>query len=80
MAESSSEYHRGEMDVHAQVETYHGFMKLTKWGSLAIAVVVLMLTMWFCTNAGFLAGLITGVVLLVAGIAVLREKPGAGSH
>lgn len=74
----ASEYHRGEMDISEQTATYHAVMGLTKWGSLALAVALLMLTLWFCTPAGFFGGLIPGLVLLVAGIALLREKKGGG--
>jgi hypothetical protein len=80
MAEPSTEYHRGEMDIHAQEDTYHGFLKGSKWGSLAIAVSVLWLVIWFCTPGGFLAGLITGVIVAAIGIAVLREKPKSAGH
>jgi thiamine transporter ThiT len=74
----ASEYHRGEMDISEQTATYHAVMGMTKWGSLALAVALLMLTLWFCTPAGFLGGLIPGVVLAAAGIFFLREKKGGG--
>lgn len=74
----ASEYHRGEMDISEQTSTYHAVMGLTKWGSLALATAVLMLTLWFCTPAGFFGGLIPGLVVLAAGIALLREKSGGG--
>ncbi|MCF8504996.1 MAG: aa3-type cytochrome c oxidase subunit IV [Caulobacter sp.] len=74
----ASEYHRGEMDISEQTATYHAVMGLTKWGSLALAVALLMLTLWFCTPAGFIGGLIPGVVLAAAGIFFLREKKGGG--
>jgi hypothetical protein len=74
-ADSASEYHHGQMDVTAQASTYHLFMGLTKWGSLAVAVGVLMLTLWFCVGAGFFGGLIPGIILLAAGIFFLRDKP-----
>ena len=51
---SSSDYHRGEMDIHEQSATYAGFMNLTKWGSLILAVGLLFVTLWFCTGTGFL--------------------------
>jgi thiamine transporter ThiT len=78
MAGQASEYHRGDMDVHEQVATFHLVMNITKWGSLIIAAALLTLVLWFCTNAGFLAGLISGVVVLVLGIALLRERGGEG--
>ena len=37
-------------------------------------MILLMLTLWFATDAGFFGGLITGVVVLVIGIWVLRER------
>lgn len=73
----ASEYHRGDMDIHEQTATYAAFGVFTKWGSLAIAVGLLMLVLWFCTPAGFLGGLIPGVVLAAAGIYFLRSKPTA---
>ncbi len=76
--DAHGDYHRGEMDIHEQVATYGFVMKLTKWGSLASAVAILMLAIWFCTDAGFLAGLVTGLVTTVAGVLLLREKTGGG--
>ena len=76
--DAHGDYHHGEMDIHEQAATYLFVMRLTKWGSLATAVAILMLAMWFCTDAGFLGGLIPGLVLLAAGIALLREKKGGG--
>jgi hypothetical protein len=78
MAGKASEYHRGEMDIHEQVATFHLVMNITKWGSLIIAAGLLTVVLWFCTAAGFLTGLIAGVVVLVLGIALLRERGGEG--
>jgi hypothetical protein len=77
MAGQASEYHRGEMDIHEQVATFHLIMNITKWGSLLIAAGLLFLVLWFCTPAGFLAGLISGGVVLALGIVLLR---GGGGH
>ena len=74
----ADDYHRGEMDIHEQVNTYNAVMGMTKWGSLAIAVAILALVLWFCTPAGFIGGLIPALVLLVVGILLLREKKGGG--
>jgi len=74
----ASEYHHGEMDISEHTATYHSVMGLTKWGSLALAVALVMLTVWFCTPAGFFGGLIPGVVLTVLGVVFLREKKGGG--
>lgn len=75
MAAEGHDYHRGEMDIREQANTFHAFNAWTKWGSLALAVVLLTLTLWFATDAGFFGGLIVGVVVLAIGIWVLREKP-----
>jgi len=73
----SSEYHHGDQDASMNVSTYHAFIGLTKWGSLTISVALVMLTLWFCTDAGFMAGLISGFVVLVLGIVFLRAKSGS---
>jgi hypothetical protein len=77
MAGQPSEYHRGEMDIQEQVSTFHMVMGITKWGSLIIASALLTVVLWFCTHAGFLAGAISGAVLLTLGIVFLRNKPDA---
>jgi thiamine transporter ThiT len=73
----AGDYQRGEMDIHEQSATFEAFGKMTKWGSLAIAVLLLTITLWFCTTAGFIGGVIPGVVLTVLGVVFLREKPAA---
>lgn len=71
------DYHRGEMDIREQVNTFHLFNAWSKWGSLVLAVALLTLTLWFATDAGFFGGLITGVVVLAIGIFVLRDRKSA---
>ena len=77
MAGPSSDYHRGDMDISEQASTFHLIMGMTKWGSLVLASFLLFVVIWFCTTAGFLAGFISGAVLLVLGIVMLREKKSA---
>ena len=72
----ASDYHRGEMDIHEQVSTFRLIMNITKWGSLVIASGLLFLVLWFCTGAGFLAGLISGIVVFVLGSLLLRSGGG----
>ena len=74
MDDTASDYHHGEQDVTDQAATYRLFGALTKWGALNLAVLIIMLTLWFCTGAGFLGGLIAGLVVLAAGIVFLRSK------
>jgi hypothetical protein len=74
MAEGAFEH--GQMDTHQQELTFHSFIMLSKWGSLYIAVLILFLVLWFATDAGFLGGLVTAIVVLAAGTYVLAEKKG----
>jgi thiamine transporter ThiT len=74
MAGPASDYHRGEMDISEQVSTFNLIMGMTKWGSVALAAFLLWVVIWFCTDAGFLSGFISGAVVLALGIVLLREK------
>ena len=78
MTEAAHEYHTGDMDIGEQVSTFEAFGKMVKWGSLAIAALLVMLVLWFCVPAGFFAGFGAAIVLLAVGIFFLREKPAAG--
>lgn len=75
-AHDAHDYHRGDMDIHEQASTYALVMNMTKWGSLILAVSLVWLTLWFCTDAGFLGGLVTAIVVLAVGILALRKRPG----
>ncbi len=75
MADASADYHRGDQNIKAQAGTYAAFGALTKYGALTVATLVLMLTLWFCLDAGFFGGLIPGVVLAALGVFFLRSRP-----
>jgi hypothetical protein len=75
MAGQAGEYHRGEMDIHAQQATFRAVMTGTKWASLAVVVGVLFFSLWFCTTAGFFTALISAAVVLALGIFGLRSRP-----
>ena len=74
MADHGAEHHRGEMDISHQLSTFNLFTGMTKWGSLYLTALLTMLVLWFCTPAGFLAGLVTAIVLTVLGVILLRER------
>ena len=78
MAEHVSDYTPGHMDIHQQQASFDGFVKMTKWGSLSVAVVVLFSTIMFCTSAGFIGAAIPAIVVAAAGIFLLRD--GGGAH
>ena len=79
MDTTGSDYHHGEMNVSEQAATYKMFGGLTKWASLALAVLLTLGVLWFCTGAGLMAGAISALVLLVLGVVFLRT-PAAQDH
>ena len=74
MAGPASDYHRGEMEIHEQTRTYHSFLVLSKWGSLALVVGVLFFSLWFAVGVGFLGSAVTSGVVMGLAIVFLREK------
>lgn len=72
----ASEYHRGDMDIHEQSATYHLFVMMAKWGSLALAALLIFLVLAFCTPTSFFGSLAVGVIVAVGGYFVLREHEG----
>jgi len=74
MAEHASDYIHGEMPADEHERTFHGFMKLTKWVSLYLAATLLLLSLWFCTAAGFVAGVFCAAVVIGLGTLLLSEK------
>lgn len=68
------DYHRGEMEIAEQASTFHLVMGITKWGSLAVAAIVLFFTMWLYPRGNFFGAGFATFVLLAAGIYFLRDK------
>jgi hypothetical protein len=78
MAGAPSDYQRGAMDIAEQTATFNLVMGMTKWGSLYLAAILLLLVLWFCVpGAGFVTGLISAAVVAVVGTFLLRDKPAA---
>ncbi|MDB5476825.1 MAG: hypothetical protein JWP49_2336 [Phenylobacterium sp.] len=81
MAGAAHDHTRGKMDIAEQVSTFALFNNMTKWGSLYIGSLLLLLTLWFCTAAGFMGAAVTAVVVITLGTLLLRDKPqGAAAH
>jgi len=74
VAEDHADYVHGSQNAATQVADFRMFAALTKWFSLHAAVLILMLTLWFCAGASFLGGLVPGLIVLAIGIAFLRNK------
>jgi hypothetical protein len=66
-------YVHGSMTIEEQRATWDMFMGLTKWGSLAVAAVLLLLTLWFMPGGSLVTGLIGAVVLSAAGWFMLKS-------
>ncbi len=75
MAEHATDQSHGQMDIAEQAASFDLFVRFTKWGSLAVAVIVLWATLTFCTSTGFVGSVVAALVLLALGVYVLREKP-----
>jgi hypothetical protein len=77
MSEAVHDYTKGDMDITEQLATFGMVGKMIKWGSLSVAVLLVMLVLWFCVQAGFFAGVGAGAVLAAVGVSFLRAKPTA---
>ena len=73
-ADAHDDYVRGSQEISEQESTFDLFMGLAKWGSLATAVAVVFLLLWFQPGGSFIAGAIAAFVLLVVGVFALRKK------
>ncbi len=73
---SSHAHHKGEMDIHEQASTYAAVNGLIKWGSLALAVFLILTVVWTCTPMGAGPAFILSVIVGGLGIFALRGKSG----
>ena len=71
MAEDLATTDSTEVAEHAAA--YHKFSLLVKWVMVLSATVVSSLAVWIAADAGFVAGLIVGVVVLGLGTYALRH-------
>ena len=68
------DYTIGSMDITEQAATFNVIMRLVKWVSLGVAALLLMLTVWFGTEAGFFTAFLSAAALMVLGIVFLKAK------
>jgi hypothetical protein len=73
--DTPDDHHHGDQNITEQINTYRMFDDLSKFGALHVAVLILMLTLWFCLGVNFLGGLVPGLIVLALGIWFLRRKP-----
>ncbi len=60
------------MDYPEHEKTYEVFLALTKWGTMAMVVLLIAMAAGFMGGAGFFGSLILFIVLNVAGFYLLR--------
>ena len=68
-------YVRGEVQINEQASTFKLFMSLAKWGSLAVAVSLVFLTVWFRPGGNLVAAFVSAAVLAVVGFVALKPRP-----
>jgi hypothetical protein len=71
----SGDYVRGEMQITEQASTFKLFIDLAKWGSLAVACLLVFLTLWFHPGGSFVVAAGATVVLGAVGVFALKTKP-----
>jgi hypothetical protein len=74
-----ADYHHGDMPTTSHADTYRGVMGLFKWGSLAVADLLILLVLSFCTSAGAVSSLVLSAIVLGAGVLALRS-PKSPAH
>jgi thiamine transporter ThiT len=72
MSAGSQSPHDAELVAHER--TYELFNVLLRWCMIHLASVITGLTLWFATPAGFVGGLISGLVIFVLGYVVLVRR------
>jgi len=70
-------YVHGSQAIDEQKSTFGLFITLAKWGSLILAALVTLLTLWFQPGGSAMTGFIAAGVMLVVGWFALRSKPSA---
>jgi hypothetical protein len=73
-ADAHDDYVRGSQEIGEQVQTFHAFIGMAKWGSLILATLVLFLTLWFQPGGSFFGGAISAAMLAVAGFFLLKSN------
>ena len=60
-------------EIAAHVAAYHKFTLLVKWVMVLAASLISFLALWFAADAGFIAGLVVGLVVFALGTFALRH-------
>ena len=60
-------------EVAEHASAYHKFTLLVKWVMVLAASIVSFLAVWFAAGAGFIAGLVVGLIVFGVGAYALRH-------
>ncbi len=60
-------------EIAAHVAAYHRFSLLVKWVMVLAATMLSFLGVWIAAGAGFIAGLVVGLIVLGLGMYALRH-------
>ena len=58
-------------ELVAHERTYHAFNVLLRWAMVHLASVIVWLTLWFASGAGFIGATVVGLVVFAIGYVVL---------
>lgn len=68
---ADTNYTRGEMEITDHKGTFSGFMGISKYGAVAIVVMLMFPILTFAANVGWVTSLIVSVVLgVILGLAL----------
>ncbi|WP_292051015.1 MULTISPECIES: aa3-type cytochrome c oxidase subunit IV [unclassified Brevundimonas] len=73
-AETAHDHVKGEMEISAQNHMFELFIAMTKWCSLGVSALLVLLVVWFAVGAGFIPAFISAAVVTAVGIFALRGK------
>jgi hypothetical protein len=58
-------------DLVAHERAYHAFNVLLRWSMVHLASIIVWLTLWFATDAGFIGATVVGLIVFAVGYVVL---------
>jgi hypothetical protein len=70
--------HLPPAEVRAHERTYHWFIELVRYAVLAHLAAGAFIVLSFFTNAGWVTGLVVGLVMLIAGLYLIRRMDEGG--
>lgn len=73
--DSHGEHHHGQMEVSSHKAMFDGFVKVTEWGIVLVAMLLALLTFGFAMGYGWWVGMFGWVLIGAAAGALLKMGP-----